>query len=251
MNKFDLEQYINDYLDIHTFHDYCPNGLQIEGRNEIKKLITGVTACQELIDYAISVKADAILVHHGLFWKGDPQTIRDIRYKRISSIIKNDINLYAYHLPLDAHEIVGNNILLAKELGINFVTFCDKNEKHPLVLKGELPREVSLGDFIKRLDQKLFRNSFYVGDKDKIIKNVALCTGGAYDFLELAAKSGVDLFISGEIAERTVHEAKEYGIGYIAAGHHCTETFGVKKLGEVISKNFLLEVEFKNIPNLI
>ena len=251
MNAPELEKFINDYLKTSEFRDYCPNGIQVEGRTEVRKIVTGVSATQKLIDYAVSVNADAVLVHHGIFWKGDPQALRSFRKKRVETLIKNDINLFAYHLPLDAHPEIGNNVLLAENLGITIDGACDSGEKHPMVLKGHFSAPLSLADLIARVDHNLAHKSFAIGDGGDIIENVAWCTGSAYDFIELAAQNGADVFISGEIAERTVHTAEELGIDYIAAGHHCTEVFGIKKLGELLAGRFGLEVDFVNFPNNI
>lgn len=251
MKASDLETFLNDYLQSYDFKDYCPNGIQIEGKDEIYKIVTGVSATQKLIDYAVLAKADAIIVHHGVFWKGDPQALRSFRKNRIEKIIKNDLNLFAYHLPLDAHPAIGNNVQLAEKLDLIIDGACDFYEKHPLILKGHLQEPTTLENFINSLDHKLDHKSFYVGASNDIIENVAWCTGSAYDYIELAAQNDVDLFISGEIAERTVHEAEELGIAYIAAGHHCTEVLGIKKLGDLIAEKFDLDVEFVNFPTNI
>lgn len=251
MKALELENWLNSYLKVNEFRDCCPNGIQVEGKDEIRRIVTGVSASAKLLEYAARTGADAVLVHHGIFWKGDPQAIRTFRRKRIEILIKNDLNLFAYHLPLDAHPEIGNNVLLAQTLGIEIDGACDEGEKHPLVLRGHLAQPCRLSDFIALIDHKLDRKSFYIGDGGAIIDRIAWCTGAAHDNIELAARCGAGLYISGEIAERTVHEAEELGIAYVAAGHHCTEIFGIRKLGHVLADRFGLDVEFVNMPNSI
>lgn len=249
MNNIELEEYLADYLETNSIKDYCPNGLQVEGRSEIKKIVTGVTASQKLIRRAIELNADAIIVHHGIFWKGDEQPIRGMLYKRVKELIENGINLYAYHLPLDAHKICGNNVLLAKEFDAKIISWCDNFERFPMVPLAELSSAKTLGQLVDFINLKFNRNSFYVGDENQIVKKIAWCSGSASEFLDLAVKSNADAFITGEFPERVVHEAEENGIAIIAAGHHATEIVGIKMLGEHISEKFNIECEFINLPN--
>lgn len=250
MNNLELERLLNDYLRPSLMKDYCPNGLQIEGKSEVKKIITGVSACQALIDAAIDQKADAILVHHGYFWRGEPQPLRGMKFKRIKALIENGINLYAYHLPLDVHQEVGNNVQLAACLGIEIKGGLEADNPQSLALWGELPEPVSATDFADLIAARLFRQPLHIdaGTSDKI-QRVAWCTGGGQDYIDLAASCGMDAYISGEISERTTFSAKEQGIHYFAAGHHATERGGIKALGEWLAQHHKLNVTFIDIEN--
>ncbi|CAH0525106.1 Nif3-like dinuclear metal center hexameric protein [Vibrio hippocampi] len=250
MNNVQLEQLLNEKLSPHLIKDYSPNGLQVEGAEQVKKIVTGVTASQALIDYAIKVGADALLVHHGYFWKGEPEPIRGMKGKRIRSLIKHDINLYGYHLPLDIHPELGNNVQLAKLLGIEIDGGL---EGHPqsVAMFGHLPSPVSGHEFAQRIAKVLQRTPLHIAPEqsDKLISTVGWCTGGGQDFVELAASQGLDAFISGEISERTTYTAREMGIHYFSAGHHATERYGIKALGEWLAQEHGLEVEFVDIDN--
>ncbi len=249
MNNFELEKHLNGYLKPNKIKDYCPNGLQVEGKADVKRIITGVTASQALIDRAIEENADAILVHHGYFWKNEPASIRGIKYKRLSALIKNDINLYAYHLPLDIHETCGNNVLLANALEITNVT--DLEEATPsIALQGEFATAILPEALEKRLESVLGRSPLHIASGlNQPIKTLGWCTGGGQDYIDLAVKKGLDAFISGEISERTTHTAREMGIHYFSAGHHATERYGVKALGEWLAQEYGLSVIFIDISN--
>lgn len=245
MNNLKLEQLLNTFLNSPQIKDYTINGMQIEGRTEVKKIVTGVTASQALIDYAVHVSADAILVHHGYFWKSESPAIRGMKHKRIKALIQNDINLYAYHLPLDMHPTLGNNVLLAKLLTLDIKTNIDD-----LVIYGELSSPMQAEDFAKLIANKLNRQPLHIATTStKMIQKIALCSGGGQDYIDLAATHGMDAFISGEISERTVHSAREQNIHYYAAGHHATERYGIKALGEWLAQQHHLEVEFVDIDN--
>jgi len=246
MKNYILEKKINDFLNIDLFSDYAPNGLQIEGRENIQKIVTGVTASQELIDKAVELKADALLVHHGYFWKGDSSTITGIKYKRISKLIKNDINLLAYHLPLDANDKLGNNIMLAAKLRLKPIRkFADN-----IALLCENKSKLTTMNLIcANIKTQLNRRPTFIKASCNTIKKIAICTGSGQDFIEEAYKQGADLFISGEISEKTTHLAKELNISYISAGHHATECDGIKALGEYLADKYKLEHTFVNIYN--
>lgn len=250
MNHLELETLINSELSPQLIKDYSPNGLQVEGKADIKTIVTGVTASQALIEYAIAKKADAILVHHGYFWKNEPQQIRGMKGRRIRSLMKHDINLYGYHLPLDIHPTLGNNAQLAALLGIHSVTGL---EDHPqsIAMKGELAEAVTGSEFAKRIGIALNREPLHIAPEnaDKLIKTVGFCTGGGQDFIDLAAEQKLDAYISGEVSERTTYSAREQDIHYYAAGHHATERYGVKALGEWLAKEHGLDVEFIDIDN--
>ncbi|MDQ2163386.1 MULTISPECIES: Nif3-like dinuclear metal center hexameric protein [Vibrio] len=249
MDNLKLEALLNQKLNPQLIKDYCPNGLQVEGRTEIKKIVTGVTASQALIEQAIERNADALLVHHGYFWKSEPESIRGMKGHRIRALIRNDINLYAYHLPLDIHPELGNNKLLADLLGIHVDGGL---EGHPqsVAMFGHFEQALTADELSQRIEQALQRRPLHVDpSSNRIIKTVGWCTGGGQDYVDLAAQHGLDAFISGEISERTTYSAREQNIHYFSAGHHATERYGVKALGEWLASEYGFEVEFIDINN--
>ncbi|ULN63505.1 Nif3-like dinuclear metal center hexameric protein [Vibrio gigantis] len=250
MNNLQLEKLLNEKLQPQQIKDYCPNGLQVEGTAEVKRIVTGVTASQALINKAVELKADALLVHHGFFWKGEPEAIRGMKGKRIRTLIKNDINLLGYHLPLDIHPELGNNAKLAELLEIDVEGGL---EGHPLsvAMFGRLKTPMTGSEFAAKIDQVLNRKPLHIAPEnaDKMIETVGWCTGGGQDYIELAASQGIDAFISGEISERTTYSAREQDIHYFSAGHHATERYGVKALGDWLAEEHGLDVEFIDIDN--
>ncbi|NTS78722.1 Nif3-like dinuclear metal center hexameric protein [Catenovulum sp. SM1970] len=249
MNTKKLLNYLNTYLSANKIKDYCPNGLQVEGGENIQRIITGVTASQALIDQAVEQKADAIIVHHGYFWKGEPAQVVGMKKNRLKTLLENDINLIAYHLPLDVHPEVGNNAQLAQLLGLTITGGMTPGDPMSVGNLAELSSPVQLDDFAKLVAQKLNRDPLVEAAGKNEIKTVALCTGGAQDFIDQAALLGADLYITGEVSERTILSARELGINFIAAGHHATERYGVKALGEHLAKEFKLDVAFIDIDN--
>lgn len=249
MNNFELERLINQTLNITAFHDYAPNGLQVQGRDEVKKIITGVTACQALLEKAIEKNADAILVHHGYFWKGEDQRLIGMKGRRIKALMMNDINLYAYHLPLDSHPELGNNIQLAKRLGLQNIQPFENNPTC-LLVRGEFSPALSPQALQARLAERLQRNPLVSFDNaPTVIKTVGICTGGGQDFITDAIAQGCDAFVTGEVSERTIHNAREDGINFYAAGHHATERYGIKALGKWLAQHYGFDVEFVDIDN--
>ncbi|MGR5138594.1 Nif3-like dinuclear metal center hexameric protein [Vibrio jasicida] len=250
MNNLQLEKILNEKLSPQLIKDYAPNGMQVEGKSEIKRIVTGVTASQALIDKAIELEADALLVHHGYFWKGEPEPIRGMKGKRIRSLIKSDINLYGYHLPLDIHPELGNNAELARLLDIEVEGGL---EGHPqsVALFGRLKQAMTGTDFTNKVNHVLNREPLHIApdNAEKMIETVGWCTGGGQDFIELAAQHGLDAFISGEISERTTYTARELDIHYFSAGHHATERYGIKALGEWLAQEHGLDVTFIDIDN--
>lgn len=246
MYRNELENYLNQLLDISRFRDYCPNGLQVEGRNEIHTIISGVTASLDLLHAAAAAKADAVLVHHGYFWRGENERITGIKRHRIALLIAHDMNLFAYHLPLDTHLELGNNTQLGRKLG-----FIETNRfgEQDIVVQGKLMRPITLGDLGAKISKKLSRDPLIIGETDKPIRHVAWCTGAAQSYFDEAIHRGVDAFITGEISEQTVHAARESGAAFIAAGHHATERYGVQALGEHIAQKFGVNHQFIDIDN--
>lgn len=245
----EIVDHLNEYLQISDIQDYCPNGLQIEGSATVSKIIGGVTASQALIDAAIENNADAILVHHGYFWKGEDAAIKGIKRKRIAALLEHNISLIAYHLPLDIHPIVGNNIQLAKRLGLNFVGPLDPLARRSIGIVTELLEAMPARDFQEHLSSILGREAQHIGNNKQMIKRVGLCTGAAQGMIEQAVALNLDAYVSGEISEPTFHIAQETGISYFSAGHHATEREGVKALGGYIKSQFAIEFEFVDITN--
>ena len=249
MNNLELERLLNEKLSTDRINDYAPNGLQVEGKAEIKKIITGVTASQALIDYAVAQQADAILVHHGYFWKSENPCIRGMKGKRIKTLLVNDINLYGYHLPLDVHPELGNNAKLAQLLGIGDLQPLE-NSSTSIPVWGMLKDPVTAEEFAHRIEQVLHRKPLICTENGPhLIRKVGICTGGGQGYIDLAAAQGCDAFITGEVSEQTIHSAREQGIHFFAAGHHATERYGIKALGEWLAAEYGLDVEFKDIDN--
>lgn len=255
INTSQLVQWLDNYLQASRFKDYCPNGLQVEGTPTVQHIVTGVTASQALLEAAVERGADTVLVHHGWFWKNEDARIRGMKKKRLAFALKHDLNLIAYHLPLDAHPEVGNNTQLALQLGLQ----QDKDEDGQpigigpsgLIQLGYLEAPDTLENVAKKLCQQLQRSPLVVGNPQHIIQRVAWCTGGAQGFMTEAIDAGVDLYISGEASEPTYHYALESDTAYIGAGHHATERYGVKALGDKIAAQFGVKVEFIDINNPI
>lgn len=246
----ELLSYTNDLLRIDEFRDYCPNGLQVEGKSELRRLVSGVTASQALLDQAIEQQADAILVHHGYFWKGEKEAITGMKKKRLQSLLQHDISLLAYHLPLDAHTELGNNVQLARVLGIQRATYIEQGKLKGLLWWGELQEEHTPESLATLLSERLRHQPLHLGaDHDRPIRTLAWCTGAAQGYIEAAAELGVDAFISGEMSEQTTHQARELGLHYFAAGHHATERYGVQALGQHLAEKFSLAWEFIDCPN--
>ena len=249
MNNLELERLLNEKLSTDRINDYAPNGLQVEGKAEIKKIITGVTASQALIDYAVAQQADTVLVHHGYFWKSENPCIRGMKGKRIKTLLVNNINLYGYHLPLDVHPELGNNAKLAQLLGIDDLQPLE-NSATSIPVWGTLKEPVTTEEFAQRIEQVLQRKPLICTENGPhLIRKIGICTGGGQGYIDLAAAQGCDAFITGEVSEQTIHSAREQGIHFFAAGHHATERYGIKALGEWLAAEYGLNVEFKDIDN--
>lgn len=244
-----LKQYLAELLEIDAFKDYCPNGLQVLGKEKITKIVSGVTACQALIDKAITLKADAILVHHGYFWRGENPVIDRMKQQRFKKLLSHDINLFAYHLPLDYHKELGNNAQLAKKLDWIIEDELPGKDKPHIGFIGKLRSSKSADDLATDIKDKLNREPLLIRGGDHDIETIAWCTGGAQDWIDYAVEAGVDAFISGEASERTTHVARECGIHYFAAGHHATERFGAIALGNHLAEEFGVEHQFVDIDN--
>ncbi|KPZ52162.1 Nif3-like dinuclear metal center hexameric protein [Pseudoalteromonas sp. P1-25] len=248
MQRREFNQLLNDILEPHTIKDFCPNGLQIEGKNEIKTIVTGVTSSQALIDAAIEKKADAILVHHGYFWKGESQPIIGMKKRRIGALLAHDINLFAYHLPLDIHPVIGNNAQLANLLDIEIETGLEP-VTNSVAMKGRLKTPLTGSEFANKIAKVLNREPLRSVVRDEKINTIALCTGGGQGYIDLAAEQGVDAYLTGEASEQTIHSSREQNIDFFAAGHHATERYGIKALGELLAKEHGFDVSFIDIDN--
>ncbi|WP_272690514.1 type 2 GTP cyclohydrolase I [Providencia sp. PROV152] len=245
MRNLALEELINNELKVSEFHDYAPNGLQVEGRSHVQKIVTGVTACQALLDKAVEMNADAVIVHHGYFWKNEPVVIKGMKRKRLKTLLENDINLYGYHLPLDAHPHLGNNTQLAQLMGVKIDGHID-----PLMPFGYFDQPITPAELNERLETRLNRKTLHCGETGKQeIRQIAWCTGGGQGFILQAAEFGVDAFVTGEVSEQTIHIAREMGIHFYSAGHHATERYGIKALTQWLVDNHGLDAVFVDIDN--
>ncbi len=242
--RHDIDFYLNDALAVAAFKDYGPNGLQVEGRSEVRLLVSGVTASLALIDAAIAVGADAMLVHHGLFWRGQDGRLTGWLGERVRRLMRSDINLFAYHLPLDAHPEWGNNAQLGRLLGLTrSATFGDQN------LGCLAPADTTLDQLVQRAQTGLNRGALVVQGDGRPLRSIAWCTGGAQGYFEDAIRAGADAFITGEISEPQAHLARETGVAFLACGHHATERGGAAALGAHVAQRFGLAHRFIDIPN--
>lgn len=244
-----LIEYLNELLTPQSFQDYCPNGLQVAGKTEIKKIICAVSANQALIDAAVKAKADLLLVHHGFFWQGEDPCIVGMKQRRLKTLLAHDINLVAYHLPLDAHPTLGNNVALARVLDLNPEGQISLGEIPALTWYGTCQQPQSGEAFANFITERLSRKPLHIAGKASKIKTIAWCTGGAQDYIYAAINKGADAFLTGEVSERTVDIARENGIHFYAAGHYATERYGVQALGQAVADQFGLSYAFIDIDN--
>ena len=242
----DLRVWLDALLDAGRFRDYCPNGLQVEGRDRIRRIVCGVTASQALIEAAIERGADALLVHHGWFWKAEDGRVTGFRKQRMARLLAHDISLFAYHLPLDAHPELGNNVQLAARLGWSVTGRFAEQE---IGFVGVPSAPTSVAGLAARIEQGLGRRPLLVGDPDRAVARIAWCSGGAQGYFEDALATNADVFVTGEISEQTVHLARETGMAFLSAGHHATERYGVMALGERLRQQFGIACEFVDIDN--
>ena len=246
MKREELTRYLDNLLDAGRFRDYCPNGLQVEGRPEVRRLVAGVTASQALLDAAVARGADTLLVHHGWFWRGEDGRVTGIRKARLQTLLQHDINLIAYHLPLDSHEQFGNNAQLARRLGW---TADGRFGEQDIGWLGHIDQPGTLAAVSERVASALQRVPLAVGDGQQAVSRVAWCSGGAQNLFEQAIALGVDAYLSGEISEQTVHLARESGVAYLAAGHHASERYGVQALAEHLAWRYGIDCQFVDVDN--
>lgn len=245
----ELIAYSDGLLNSAAFQDYCPNGLQVEGRREVRRLASGVTASQALVDAAIAAGADAVLVHHGYFWRDEDPRVTGMKRRRLAALLAADVSLIAYHLPLDAHPELGNNAQLARVLGLPLEGWFGGGRGPDLACYGRLPAVRAAAELAADIGNALGRAPQFIAGGDHPVRRVGWCSGAAQSYLGAAAALGLDAFISGEISEQTVHVARECGIHFYAAGHHATERFGVRALGEHLAVRFGLDYTFLDIAN--
>ena len=246
MQREELNRYLDGLLEVSRFRDYCPNGLQVEGRAEVRRIVSGVTASLELIRRALDEQADALLVHHGYFWRGDDPCLTGTRRARVAPLIAHELNLFAYHLPLDAHPEFGNNAQLGRRLGlIETGRFAEQE----VGICGRLDAPMRLSEFALEVERRLGRAPLVIGEGAREVRRIAWCSGAAQGFFEEAIKLAPDAYLSGEISEQQVHLARESGVAFVAAGHHATEKYGVQALGEHLAARFGLQHRFVDVPN--
>ncbi|PAU56578.1 Nif3-like dinuclear metal center hexameric protein [Pseudomonas sp. PIC25] len=236
------------YLTAARIQDYCPNGLQVEGRPQVRRIVSGVTASQALLDAAVEADADVVLVHHGYFWKNENPCIVGIKQRRLKTLLNHDISLLAYHLPLDVHPEVGNNMQLARVLDLIVEGPLEPDNPRSVGLVGSLVEPLAPRDFARRVHEALGREPLLI-EGEGPIRRIAWCTGAAQGYIDQAVTAGVDAYLTGEVSEPTVHAARENGISFIAAGHHATERYGVQALGDYLARRFAIEHLFVDCPN--
>ena len=236
------------FLNAARIADYCPNGLQVEGRPQVRRIVSGVTASQALLDAAVEAEADVVLVHHGYFWKGEDARVTGMKRRRLQTLLGHDISLLAYHLPLDLHPEVGNNVQLARQLEITVEGPLDPDNPKVVGLLGSLAEPMTARDFSRRVQEVLGREPLLV-EGTGMVRRIGWCTGGGQGYIDDAIAAGVDLFLTGEASEQTFHSARENGVSFIAAGHHATERYGVQALGDYLARRFAIEHLFIDCPN--
>ena len=248
-DRVQLAKALDALLDADKFRDYGPNGLQVEGRLEIHKIVSGVTASLALIDAAAKAGANAIFVHHGLFWRGQDGRVTGWMKQRLALLLAHDINLFAYHLPLDAHPELGNNAQFGRQLGLEATARFGEQGlgfSGGRVGGGAFEHAVSLADHIEAV---LKRPVVLVEGTRRPITRLAWCTGGAQSYFEAAIAAGADAFITGEISEPQAHYARECGVAYLACGHHASERYGAPAVAAHVARQFSLAHEFIDIDN--
>lgn len=243
-----LVQEADRFLNAARIADYCPNGLQVEGRPQVRRIVSGVTASQALLEAAVEAEADVVLVHHGYFWKGEDARVTGMKRRRLQTLLGHDISLLAYHLPLDLHPEVGNNVQLARQLEITVEGPLDPDNPKVVGLLGSLAEPMTARDFARRVQEVLGREPLLV-EGTGMVRRIGWCTGGGQGYIDDAIAAGVDLFLTGEASEQTFHSARENGVSFIAAGHHATERYGVQALGDYLARRFAIEHLFIDCPN--
>lgn len=246
MQLAELLAHLDELLEVARYRDYSPNGLQVEGRAEVRRVLCGVTASQALLDRAVADACDAVIVHHGYFWRGEDGRVTGIRKRRLATLLGHDISLLAYHLPLDGHPQLGNNAQLGALAGWSGEGRFGEQD---LAWIGRPQTVLAAAEIARALSARLGREAMLVGDGSRLVRRVAWCTGGAQGYFEQAIAAGADLYVSGEISEQTVHLARESGVPYVAAGHHATERYGIRALAGHLRERCGLDAIFVDLDN--
>lgn len=242
--------YLDDLLDSPGFPDYCPNGLQVPGADEVEVVVTGVSAHLELFERAVAEGAQLALCHHGIFWGRGPGPITPGLRRRLETLFRADLSLAAYHLPLDAHPEVGNNALICTALGLEPAERLGEHDGQPLGLVGRSEAGIPLDELRSRATTAFGgRPPLIQGAGPDVVHSLGVISGAAASYLDEAAAAGLDGFLTGEPAERSMADAAEAGMHFLAAGHYFTETFGVRRLGELLARRFGVDHRFVEIPN--
>jgi len=240
----DIANYADEFLRISDFQDYCPNGLQVEGQSQVEKIASAVTARLSIVERAVEWGAQCILVHHGYFWKNERAPIVGMKKRRLQTLLRADVSLLGYHLPLDAHPIVGNNAQIAQRLGVIDLNPLQNTNRRSVGNVGMLETALDITDFISRCEHELSRSVTHIDSGPEVVQKIAFCTGGAQHMIEDAVERQADVYLTGEISEQTVHIARECGIHFIAAGHHATERYGAQALALHLAEKFDLQHQF-------
>ncbi len=249
MNVHDLSDFINRFLNIYRFNDYAINGIQVEANDKVSKIALGVSASLALFEKSKQIKADAVIVHHGLFWKGNDLALTDVMAKRVKFLFNNHINLLAYHLPLDAHELTGNNACLSKKLSLTKLKMFAKHGGEEIGYIGEFNKAHDFISLEKKLEKEIgsIKEKYYFGNR--LIKKAAVGSGGAASDVYEAKAKGADIFITGEVKEPTQEWCREAQMNFISMGHYSSERLGIQALGKIIKTKFKINCEFIEIPN--
>ena len=249
VNREALVAYLDDYLQARQGRDYGPNGLQVEGKDDIRKIVTGVSACQELFVRAREAGADAVLVHHGLFWEGMPRTLTGFQYRRVAELIRGEMSLISYHLPLDRHAEVGNNAVAGREIGLDDLEPFGYHEGLPIGFKGRFPEPIAASELVARCARIYAQEPLAFMEGPDPVHTLGIISGGAQRDFYTAINDGLDAYITGEVSEWVMNVAREAKVHYLAAGHYATERLGIRALGEHVAERFGIEAEFIDVPN--
>lgn len=247
----DLVQYLDHYLAAAEDRDFCPNGLQVEGVPEISRIVTGVSACLELFEEAARRGAQAVLVHHGIFWDGQSSRLVGYQLRRVRSLLSAGLNLFAYHLPLDRHADLGNNALAAEQFGlVDREPFADYGGR-PIGFRGRFETPLTLNELVARCEEVYGQAPLVHSGGAHAVRSLGIVSGGAQKVLHTAIDEGLDAYVTGESSEWVMNVAREAGVHYLAAGHYASERLGVRALGEHLAQRFGIEVEFVDVPNSV
>lgn len=251
MRRDDLAAYLDVYLDAARDRDYGPNGLQIEGRDEVKRIITAVSACEALSLRAKEAGADVVLVHHGLYWDGQPALLKGLMLRRVRPLLEGEISLFAYHLPLDRHAELGNNILAARAFGLAEISSFAPHRGLEIGFRGRFPEPLGIAELARKCAAVYGQQPLVLGpgEAGRKVASLGIVSGGAQRDFYAAIDAGCDAFITGEVSEWVTNVAREAGVHYLAAGHYATETPGIRALGEHLAEKFGLEASFVDLPN--